>query len=278
MRAIVRAMKPLIPLLVFSDLDGTLLDHESYDWSPARPAIEALKKSGSGIILASSKTAREIVHLRRDMELDQWPCIVENGAGLLPAHCDSIKRSDVYNRLRDLLDLLPSEQRRQFVGFGDMSDDAVAQRTGLNLENAARARARDFSEPGVWHGSESDKTQFINQLEKSGITAQQGGRFLTLSFGANKADRLEELTTLYQPAKTVALGDAPNDIGMLESADVAIVIANPHAQPLATLRGEHEGGVIRTSEPGPVGWNAAILSIINESSIDQLTQETKHSE
>lgn len=30
------------PLLVFTDLDGTLLDHESYDWSPARPALNRL--------------------------------------------------------------------------------------------------------------------------------------------------------------------------------------------------------------------------------------------
>ncbi|MEC7258918.1 MAG: mannosyl-3-phosphoglycerate phosphatase, partial [Pseudomonadota bacterium] len=33
---------PLIPLLVFTDLDGTLLDHHSYGYAPAQPALDAL--------------------------------------------------------------------------------------------------------------------------------------------------------------------------------------------------------------------------------------------
>lgn len=260
-----------IPLLVFSDLDGTLLDHKSYSWAPARPAIEALKQMGAGIILASSKTAREIDLLRSNMELDQWPCIVENGAGLLPAHSHDSDSKGQYDKLRKLLDKIPDQLRDLFTGFGDMTDAEVAHATGLTIESAASARAREFSEPGIWHGRESQKNVFLQHLYKAGIHTQQGGRFLTLSFGANKADRLRELKNHYQPLTTVALGDAPNDVDMLESADIAVVVSNPHAESLPILKGEREGHVIRTESPGPNGWNAAILSII-----DQLTQETKN--
>ena len=41
--------------LVFTDLDGTLLD-EDYGWAAARPAVEALQAASIPIILNSSKT------------------------------------------------------------------------------------------------------------------------------------------------------------------------------------------------------------------------------
>lgn len=33
------------PLLVFSDLDGTLLDSHSYDWQPAAPWLSRLHEA-----------------------------------------------------------------------------------------------------------------------------------------------------------------------------------------------------------------------------------------
>lgn len=30
--------------LVFTDLDGTLLDHDTYSWEAARPALDRLKR------------------------------------------------------------------------------------------------------------------------------------------------------------------------------------------------------------------------------------------
>ena len=53
-------MTDSMPLLLFSDLDGTLLDHDSYDFAPARPALDALKGIGAGVVLATSKTAAEV--------------------------------------------------------------------------------------------------------------------------------------------------------------------------------------------------------------------------
>ncbi|STF45280.1 mannosyl-3-phosphoglycerate phosphatase [Escherichia coli] len=43
------------PLLVFSDLDGTLLDSHSYDWQPAAPWLSRLHEANIPVILCSSK-------------------------------------------------------------------------------------------------------------------------------------------------------------------------------------------------------------------------------
>ena len=51
-------MKELRDLLVITDLDGTLLDHATYSWAAATPALDLLRTSEAGLILASSKTPR----------------------------------------------------------------------------------------------------------------------------------------------------------------------------------------------------------------------------
>ena len=55
------------PLVVFSDLDGTLLDHDTYAWDAAKPALTRLALLGCPVILTSSKTAAEITVLQADM-------------------------------------------------------------------------------------------------------------------------------------------------------------------------------------------------------------------
>ena len=256
-------MTPLIPLMVFTDLDGTLLDHHNYDWSAALPAIRALQARSVPVVMASSKTATEISVLRAEIGLAQWPAIVENGAGLLPASDNAVIDNSTYRRLREALAMVAPEYRQHYSGFGDMSDEQVAKITGLNLEAAGRARQRAFSEPGLWQGNDADKAAFLASLEGHGIQAQQGGRFLTLSFGANKAQQLHVLADQFRPATTIALGDAPNDVEMLEAADIAVIIRNPEAPALPALNTEEQGRVIRTTLPGPAGWNATILELLD---------------
>ena len=45
------------PLIVATDLDGTLLDHYTYDWQPAARAIELLKQKCIPLVINTSKTA-----------------------------------------------------------------------------------------------------------------------------------------------------------------------------------------------------------------------------
>ncbi|MEQ3710892.1 MAG: HAD-IIB family hydrolase [Tateyamaria sp.] len=255
-------MTTALPLMVFSDLDGTLIDHHTYDWTPAGPALNALKEVGAGVVLASSKTAVEVDALRSEMGLSGWPAIVENGAGLLGAHAAPDSMVDQYARLLAALDALPDALRSSFVGFDDMSAAELSAATGLSAKGADQAKQRAFSEPGTWYGSQEEKEAFLSQLKEQGIVAQQGGRFLTLSFGGTKAERVSALKMEYEPKITIALGDAPNDIGMLEACDYGVVIANPARAPLPPLNGEDSGRIHRTTGAGPAAWNEAVLDFL----------------
>lgn len=256
-------MRARLPLLVFSDLDGTLLSHVDYSWEAARPALDVLADLGAGVVLASSKTAAEMTVLRDAIGLTDWPAIVENGSGLLAPKEKPKEPADDYSKIRAALAEIPESVSAPFRGFGDMDAAEVASVTGLPPADAARAKARRFSEPGIWSGTDAEKNAFLIALSAHLISAREGGRFLTLSFGQTKACRMAEITAEFAPQHTIALGDAPNDAEMLEAADYGVVVANPHRAPLRPLANENTDRIIRTTLPGPAGWNAAVLALVD---------------
>lgn len=74
-------------LLVFTDLDGTLLDIHTYDWRPASAWLDKLQDHQIPVILCSSKTAAETLEIQQDLgwkdcrllprtvRLSSWMCV-----------------------------------------------------------------------------------------------------------------------------------------------------------------------------------------------------------
>lgn len=246
-----------LPLLVFSDLDGTLLNHHDYSWDAAKPALKHLRDLGAGLVLASSKTAAEIVGFRQAIGFSNMPSIVENGAGILqPNHPETGGPSEYLNILNILHHLPPG-----FRGFADMNVQEVCDRTGLDPVGATKAMDRRFSEPGVWDGAPEDLDTFLSEARQHGLKARQGGRFLTLSFGKTKADAMSDVIRQLKPERTIALGDAPNDLEMILAADTGVVVANRHGASIPIQTPEAEQRMFRTTREGPEGWAEAILTL-----------------
>ena len=95
-------------VVVITDLDGTLLDHDTYSFEPARPALARLKRDNIPLVLNSSKTAAEIIELRK-MLGNHDPFVVENGTGIfVPANggydktCFGKDRSSILRTLKSL--------------------------------------------------------------------------------------------------------------------------------------------------------------------------------
>ncbi len=265
-------------IAIFTDLDGSLLDHDTYDFKPAVPAITKIKRNHIPLILASSKTGPELSRWRERLQLDRWPAIVENGGGVLPGCVlsdgeipdgrelqgsellNGEMHSDVplaYAALRKAIESI--ELGQYFRGFGDMSAAEVAKVTGLDLDNATLAKQRAFTEPGVFDGTDDQKCTFLKELCTYGIAAHDGGRFLTLSFGLTKADRLKEIAKTMRATVTIALGDAPNDREMLLAADYPVIVRNDHAPTIGDIPGAYV-----TEQTGPAGWNCAVLTLLEQ--------------
>ena len=69
-------------IVVFTDLDGTLLDASTYSFEAARPALDALRQQDIPLVLVSSKTRAEIEPIRGRLK-QVHPFITENGGGCL---------------------------------------------------------------------------------------------------------------------------------------------------------------------------------------------------
>ena len=258
-----------IPIVVFTDLDGTLLDHETYSYEAANEALALLRANSIPLILASSKTAAEIAPLREQLGFSDCPAIVENGAGILDAGQAAVSDKVSYSKLLEAIAKVDSTLRDCFRGFSQFSAEEIAQATSLSPAAAKLAKDRQFSEPGIWSGTSNDLARFKQELSKLGVSAQQGGRFISLSFGGNKADRLKEIATYYAGATgdvhTIALGDSLNDIKMLKAATRGIIVANPHGVHIPMMEEEHQGTISRTSLTGPSGWNTAVIDVLKTS-------------
>ncbi|MEL7048511.1 MAG: mannosyl-3-phosphoglycerate phosphatase, partial [Pseudomonadota bacterium] len=157
-----------------------------------------------------------------------------------------------------------------FVGFSQMGVEEIAAETGLTLAAAKNAAKREYSEPGLWIGDERQFSVFCETLERAGLQILQGGRFLHVMGRTNKSERMAQLKAAYQKTNpgaqilTAALGDAPNDAAMIEAADFGFIIANPHGKTMRRLPGEATGRIIRTTEPGPAGWNSAMNGLFDQ--------------
>lgn len=266
-------MPPQKKLLVVSDLDATLLD-QNYSWAAAEPAIGQLRKRGLPLVFNSSKTLAEMEALAATLGLNT-PIIAENGGAFaLPQDDGStdargysidIKGLSRQSILQTAHSLRVAEGYR-FSGFADWSTAELAALTGLSTKQAEASGTRFATEPIQWDDSEAKRRCFADSLAKQGIRMLKGGRFWHLMGYADKADGITAVRQFYQEKEpgiawqVLALGDSANDTGMLESADIAVVIPHaegPRIEPKAAR-------VVYAPHPASAGWNAAILSILAE--------------
>jgi mannosyl-3-phosphoglycerate phosphatase len=246
-------------LAVFTDLDGTLLDHDTYDWTPARPALTALRAAGVPVIPVTSKTLAELDVLCAALRLD-GPRVAENGAVLaFPGEPPRITAPGIA-RIRTLLAGWRRETDWRFRGFGDMNLDDIVAATGLDAASARRAAQRLASEPVLWEDDDTALEAFRNRARQAGLATLQGGRFLHVLGVADKGTALRRVAdALGGRRRTVALGDSPNDLAMLRAADVPVIVRRKRGEPIA-LPDRPDARI--TPSPGPAGWNRVILDLL----------------
>jgi len=276
---------PALLPLVFSDLDGTLLDHDDYSFSAALKALQRLQERGIPLILASSKTRAEMRPIGR--QLQAAGLIFENGGGVEWPHglqppATGAEQGLPYTVIRRFIAALPKHLRQNLTGFGDMDEAGVAAATGLPVAAARLARQREFSEPFSWTGTVVQLDDLARRARAAGLRLVRGGRFNTLCGQDDKASRLREVCNAYAGQAgvscrpwSIALGDAPNDAAMLEAADRGFIIANPHGATVPTLNAEASGRITRSHAAGPDGWNESILTALEE--FDTMTRERQRS-
>ena len=274
--------------VIFTDLDGTLLDSATYSFAAAQEALTALRTQAIPLIVVSSKTRAEILPIRRRL-LNTHPFIVENGgAAVIPTDyfpfppADSVFRSgfDVvelgtpYPRLRAALKDIQGAIERELRGYGDMSVDEIIARTGLSREEAELSKQREYDEPFVVEGPAIDEDRLAEAVEIRGLRYTKGDRFFHLMGPHDKGRAVRYLIDCYcrlagcdrDRLRSVGIGNSPNDLPMLEAVKHPILVQ--------LANGSYEPGIefprlTRAPGPGPIGWNRAVLSLLSCNNVGQ---------
>jgi mannosyl-3-phosphoglycerate phosphatase family protein len=274
----------IIPqMVIFTDLDGTLLDASTYSFDEAGDALAQLRERQIPIVLCSSKTRAEIEHYRSLLGNGE-PFISENGGGIfIPAeyaplrnslnaanmerrdHFFLVRLGASYAELRDALKALRG-QGFDVRGFGDMTVAEISQLTGLPGKEAAMATEREFDEPFTFNGNPAALEALFRSVSALGLHVTRG-RFFHLLGNSDKGRAVAILKDLYAKAfgrvLTVAIGDSPNDIPMLEAVDLPVVVQKESGRydPAIDMP-----SLVRAEGVGPKGWDLFVRDLLQKGS------------
>lgn len=264
--------------IIFTDLDGTLLDRQTYTFEPALPALRILQEKGIPLILSSSKT-RDEIELYRAKLGNNHPFISENGGAVFaPKNYFSFPfpydgESDKYFVLElgvfypvilEILESIKKETGIKITGFSDLTEEELSSLTGLSPEEALFAKRREYDEAFIIEGGEKEVERVKSKIKEKGMNYVWGGKFHHLLGKNDKGKAVEILKELYEneffSISTVGIGDSLNDIPMLLAVDHPIFLKEKESiSPEIPSK-----NLICLEGTGPQVWNEAILNILSE--------------
>jgi len=274
--------RPSRNLVFFTDLDGTLLDHQTYAWTAARTALTALARKRLPLVIVTSKTRAEVMPLLRELRRRE-PFVVDNGGAIylplryFPFPIDGaepagrgwqrVPLGTPYPRLVAALATAARRARVPVRGFSQMTAREVAERAGLAPVAARRAHQREFDEPFViLQGGAQAWPRLRREIRKLGLGATRGSRFHHILGANDKGAAVRQLSTWFRLAhgpqvRTLGLGDSPNDVPLLRAVDSPILVARPGGrydrETLSSVPHAQRAGAV-----GPAGWNRAVLRVL----------------
>jgi mannosyl-3-phosphoglycerate phosphatase len=280
--------------LIFTALEGTLLDPGTGSFAGAETALAELDCRKIPLILASGKTRAQLDGLRRKLG-HSHPFISENGGGVfIPDGYFNLKIPGLQRRSRFLclpiakphaeavaaLEDISAATGVSVVSFYEMTPREIAQNTGLSARDAEPAKQRDFDEPFFFAGaSEAAIRAFHEEAERHKATLYHDGHFWHISLGCDLGKAVRALVKLYLAAaprtrlSSVGLGTGASDIPLLKAVDNPILL--PPKVDRGAARSSHSAQqtptedmlktltrVSRVDAPGPEGWERAILGLL----------------
>jgi mannosyl-3-phosphoglycerate phosphatase len=265
------------PYIIFSDLDGTLLDYHTYSFESAQPALKKIKDEDIPLVLVSSKTRREMVFYQEALGLKGLPFVVENGSAIFTSpgyfsgleHCDSSGYYDryalgkTYNEIESILKSISEKHDYVIRGFHNASQREIKEMTGLSEDQLQMALSREFSIP-LFFDNRAEQI-LVSEIENFGLKMLYGGRFLHLLSNVDKGKAMKIIMDGFSgregrnDLQSIAIGDSLNDFAMLEAADHSILVKKHDG---SYERRQTLKSVLYSPCIGPAGWNQSLTTFL----------------
>lgn len=270
--------------IIFSDLDGTLLDHHTYSFESAQPALSHVKNENIPLILVSSKTRRELILYQQKIGLTDLPFVVENGSAIytpvgyfkelgkceISGEHDRYPLGKTYNEIEKILIEISEKHSYTIRGFHNATRDEVEKKTGLTGEELQMALTREFSIP-LFFDTTAEQI-LIGEIDNYNLQILYGGRFMHLLSKVDKGEAMDIVMNGYRERlgrddlQSIALGDSLNDFAMLQAADHAIMVKKHDGSYEQRQKLEN---VVYSPGIGPDGWNRSLLTLLQTGGRDE---------
>ena len=264
-------MKQKKQIIIFTDLDGSLLDKDTFKFDEIEDYFKELISKGIKIIPNSSKTENELLDFNEQYNLN-LSFIAENGSSihrlnLIHEHLPNFismgrtldKIYEIYN------ENIPSDLKQKIILISKLNYKEQEKIFGLPLNKIKLAMKRNHSIPIKFIGSEFEKKKLIKILNDAGLTVQTGGRIMNICDNVNKSKAIVKTlqlisTEIKNEIITIGVGDNHNDIEMLKKSDYACLVKNDNFDSsLVNIE-----NLIKSSEPSPLGWADVIKTAIQK--------------
>ncbi len=261
-------MSKKFSLIIFTDLDGSLLHRDNFEFDEIKDYLKNLIDDGIIIIPNTSKTERETEEFLKQLG-SKLPFISENGSvinGLNLLKKDLPQKLILSRDKNELLKIFNNEVPKNLIikckWIYLMDKNIQSNILGLSKDNLDFALDRKFTIPFIFEGTKNEKIELNKILKILGLTLQDGGRVVNLCDNVNKAKSMQIFLRFLKKdkkkIKTIAVGDNYNDLDMLKNADIACLVFNDQfKQDLINL-----DNLIVSNKPSPEGWADVIKTAL----------------
>lgn len=231
--------------LVAIDLDGTLLDSSKKVSEQTARALRCL--NGAQVVIASARPPRSVRHIYKQLKLDTWQ-INYNGAliwdevGQKPVFHRPLKAllvREMIEKARDMFDEVLIHAEIMDKWFTDRDDMSHTTETGKLFKPDKICPVDEFCAGPITKLMMLGDPPILTRIEallleefsdKVSILHTDHDLLQIMDKRVSKAVALEKVATHHgiKAEEVMAVGDAPNDVGMLQYAGVAVAMDNAH--------------------------------------------------
>ena len=258
-------------ILIFTDLDGSLLDKETFKFDVIKDYFKELVRNGIIIIPNSSKTEAELLDFNEQNNLD-LSFIAENGSSIhrLNKIHQNLPNKIIISRTIDEIRNIYEENisldfENKITHILELEREKQQKILGLPLDKIKLAIKRDHSIPIKFNGTKIEKNEFIKIMKNSGLTIQTGGRIMNVCDNVNKSKAMSRALQLIRKQLddeiiTIGVGDNENDIEMIKQTDYPCLVKNENFDSSLI----NIDNLIKSDEPSPKGWSDVIKTALQK--------------
>ena len=269
-----------ITLLIFTDIDGTLINNDTFFEGKNIEIAETLHEHNHILIYNSSKTFDEIVNMQKKFNTS-FPFICETGGGiyyknLFTQASDELREgySIMYEskKIEMFKKIIKEEVQKNFKDDLDMFDDLCldekSRLSGLKGNDLHLASKRDFSILINWKSDDGRYSKFKSVLHGHGLKLIKGGRFSHICASHDKGQAVKfflnqiKSSGMYNKILTIGIGDSTNDLEMLSNVDYACVVKSKNNNDL--MKKIDISKVLLSTQHAPEGWAECIHKIFTQ--------------